>query len=160
VVDEVLLDVAHHVQGEFGGEDAGVLGLVFLEDVRLHGAAYLLERVLADAFVGLAVHHFLAAHPEQPQAEAAVAFRQLALVGGAVALGDLLFHPFPLAGLAQVSFHLLVDGGVHEEGQDGGRRAVDGHGDGGGRVAQVEAGVEFFMSSTLAMETPLLPTLP
>ena len=40
VVDEVLLDVAHHAQGELGGEDAGVLGLVLLEDVGLHGAAH------------------------------------------------------------------------------------------------------------------------
>src|SRR5690606_22215935 len=40
VVDEVLLDVAHHAQGELGAEDAGVLGLVLFQDVRLHGAAY------------------------------------------------------------------------------------------------------------------------
>ncbi len=40
VVDEILLDVAHHAQREFGGEDAGVLRLVFLEDVGLHGAAH------------------------------------------------------------------------------------------------------------------------
>ena len=39
VVDEVLLDVAHHLQRELGREDAGVLGLVLLEDVGLHGAA-------------------------------------------------------------------------------------------------------------------------
>jgi hypothetical protein len=40
VVDEVLLDVAHHPQRELGAEDAGVLRLVFLEDVGLHGAAH------------------------------------------------------------------------------------------------------------------------
>jgi hypothetical protein len=39
VLDEVLLDVAHHLERELGREDAGVLPLVFLEDVGLHGAA-------------------------------------------------------------------------------------------------------------------------
>src|SRR5438309_2225586 len=39
VTDEVFLDVAHHFEGELGREDAGVLPLVLLEDVRLHGAA-------------------------------------------------------------------------------------------------------------------------
>jgi hypothetical protein len=45
VVDEVLLDVAHHAQRELGAEDAGVLRLVFLQDVRLHGAAHGGERL-------------------------------------------------------------------------------------------------------------------
>ena len=39
VVDEPLLDVGHHPQRELGGEDAGVLPLVLLEDVGLHRAA-------------------------------------------------------------------------------------------------------------------------
>ena len=34
---------------------------------------------------------------------------------------------------------VLVDGGVHEKGGDGGRRSVDGHGYGGSRIAQVKA---------------------
>src|SRR5699024_9195959 len=33
IVDEILLDVAHHVQGKLGREDAGVLRLVLLENV-------------------------------------------------------------------------------------------------------------------------------
>ena len=32
-------DVGHHRKAELGGEDAGVLALVLLEDVGLHGAA-------------------------------------------------------------------------------------------------------------------------
>ena len=40
MLDEIFLDVAHHLQRKFGGEDAGILALVFLEDVGLHGAAY------------------------------------------------------------------------------------------------------------------------
>ena len=39
VVDEILLDVAHHLERELGREDAGVLALVFLQNVRLHRAA-------------------------------------------------------------------------------------------------------------------------
>jgi hypothetical protein len=39
VVNEVLLHVAHQPQGEFGREDAGVLRLVFFEDIRLDGPA-------------------------------------------------------------------------------------------------------------------------
>ncbi|CAM5682078.1 hypothetical protein SAFG77S_08278 [Streptomyces afghaniensis] len=45
VGDEPLLDVGHHPQGELGGEQAGVLALVLLEDVGLHRAAYARERV-------------------------------------------------------------------------------------------------------------------
>jgi hypothetical protein len=45
-VDEILLDVAHHAQGELGREDAGVLRLILLEDVGLHRAAHA-ERVSA-----------------------------------------------------------------------------------------------------------------
>jgi hypothetical protein len=43
VFDEVLLDVAHHLEGEINGEDAGVLALVFLEDVGLNGAAHIFQ---------------------------------------------------------------------------------------------------------------------
>ena len=39
LLDEPLLDVGHHPQRELGGEQAGVLALVLLEDVGLHGAA-------------------------------------------------------------------------------------------------------------------------
>ena len=72
LLDEVLLDVAHHAQREFGAEDAGVLGLVFLEDVGLHGAAHVLQGVGLDAGVGVGVHHFVAGDAEEAQAEAIV----------------------------------------------------------------------------------------
>ena len=48
VVDEVLLDVAHHLQRELGRENAGVLALVFLEDVGLHRAAHRRQRPFLD----------------------------------------------------------------------------------------------------------------
>ena len=44
VGDEVLLDVAHHLERELGREDAGVLPLVLLQDVGLHRAAHRRER--------------------------------------------------------------------------------------------------------------------
>ena len=43
--DEPLLDVGHHPQGELGGEDAGVLALVLLEDVGLHRAPHRAQHV-------------------------------------------------------------------------------------------------------------------
>jgi len=47
---------------------------------------------------------------------------------------------------------------IREEGR---RRAVDGHRHRGGRIAQVETRVEQpFMSSSVAIDTPELPTLP
>ena len=48
VVDEVFLDVPHHLQGKLGGENAGVLPLVFLQDVGLHRAAHGGERPRLD----------------------------------------------------------------------------------------------------------------
>jgi hypothetical protein len=43
VFDEIGLDVTHHLEGEIDGEDAGVLPLVFLEDVGLNRAAHIGE---------------------------------------------------------------------------------------------------------------------
>ena len=37
--NEILLHIAHHLQGKLGGEDAGVLGLVFLQYIGLYSAA-------------------------------------------------------------------------------------------------------------------------
>jgi hypothetical protein len=43
------LDVAHHLQGEIDGENAGVLPLVFLEDVGLNRAAHVGQHLGAEA---------------------------------------------------------------------------------------------------------------
>ena len=45
LLDEPLLDVAHHPQRELGREQAGVLALVLLEDVRLDRAPHVLQGV-------------------------------------------------------------------------------------------------------------------
>ena len=68
VRDEPLLHVAHQLQREVGGEDAGVLGLVLLQDVGLHGAAHAAQHVGADARVGLGVDDLVARDAEQRQA--------------------------------------------------------------------------------------------
>jgi hypothetical protein len=80
VVDEVLLDVAHHAQREFGAEDAGVLRLVLFEDVGLHGAAHVLQGELLDARVGFRIDQFVAGDAEQAEAEAFVTLGQIAVV--------------------------------------------------------------------------------
>jgi hypothetical protein len=54
-LDEELLDVAHHLEGELGAEDAGVLALVFLQDVGLHGAAHGGEHPFADLLASSSV---------------------------------------------------------------------------------------------------------
>ena len=65
VVDEVLLDVAHHPQGELGGEDAGVLGLVLLEDVGLHRSAHRAQGLGLDALVDVLGQDLVAGEPEE-----------------------------------------------------------------------------------------------
>ena len=49
-MDEILLNVAHHLQREFGGENAGVLALILLEDVGLHRATHVGQHPLFDLF--------------------------------------------------------------------------------------------------------------
>ena len=68
-VDEILLDVAHHLQRELGREDARVLRLVLLEDVGLNGAADRLQRLGLDPLVHVAVEHHVARGAKQPEPE-------------------------------------------------------------------------------------------
>jgi hypothetical protein len=99
VVDEELLNVAHHAQSELGAEDAGILRLIFLENVGLHGAAHDLEGVGADAFVGLSIDHFVAGDAEQREPEAVVAVRQRSVIlrphAIAEVIGDRRLRRFP-----------------------------------------------------------------
>jgi hypothetical protein len=124
VVHEVLGDVAHDLEAELGGEDAGVLALVFLQDVGLHRAAHVGQ------------------HP----------FADLGGFGGgglAAVVGLLNFSRFwsmavfmNIARMVGAGPLMVMDTEVRG-------------------VAQVEA-VEYstFMSSSVAMDTPELPTLP
>jgi hypothetical protein len=148
VVDEELLDVTHHAEREFGREDAGVLRLVFLQDVGLHRAAYAGERGGADLLVGLARQHLVAGDAEQHEAQAVVPRRRLALIArpGHAALrvevGDRLFDRAGLPLARDPLLALLVDRRVQEEAEQHGRRSVDRHRHRGGRLAEIEPRVE------------------
>ena len=68
VGDEVLGDVAHHLERELGREDAGVLALVFLQDVGLHGAAHVLLHPGGDVGGLVGARLALASRRETPRA--------------------------------------------------------------------------------------------
>ncbi|EKD36495.1 MAG: hypothetical protein ACD_75C01492G0004 [uncultured bacterium] len=51
LVDEVFLNVAHHLQGEFDREDAGVLTLILFQDIGLDGAPHIGEDACFDLFI-------------------------------------------------------------------------------------------------------------
>ena len=57
VIDEVLLNVPHHAQAEFRGKNTGILPLVLLQDIGLHGAAHVFQGIRPDAgnFFGVRV---------------------------------------------------------------------------------------------------------
>ncbi len=74
VVDVILLHVAHEAERKGRREDAGVLGLVFLEDVRLHRATHGLKGLGLDSRVGFRVHERVATAADGGKAEAVVAF--------------------------------------------------------------------------------------
>ena len=135
VVDVVLLHVAHEFERKGRGEDAGVLRLVFLENVGLDRPSDRLQGSCLDFSVGGSVHHFVASSSHGGQTKSVVAFGEFASVGRVKQLHR-------LALLDQVGFHLLVDGSVEEEGENDGRWPVDGHRDRGVGVAQIKAGVE------------------
>ncbi len=147
---EVFGDVAHHLQAELGGEDAGVLPLVLLEDVGLDRAAHLLERGGLDLLVGLAGQDLVARHAEEREAEAVVALGDRALVAraGHAAGGVERVDPgVDLRGLGRALLldpllALLVDRGVQEEAEQHRRRTVDRHRHRRRRIGEVEAGVE------------------
>ena len=135
VVDVVLLHVAHEFERKGRGEDAGVLRLVFLENVSLDRSTHRLQRSCLDFSVGVSVHHLVAPSSHGGQSKPVVPLREFSTVGRIQQLRR-------LALLGEVGFHLLVDGGVEEEGENDGRRPVDGHRDRGVGVAQIKAGVE------------------
>ena len=94
-----------------------------------------LQRAGFDLSVGVGVHHLVAPSSHGGQSKSVVPFREFAPVGRIQQLHR-------LALLGQMRLDLLVDGGVEEEGENDGRRPVDGHRDRGVGVAQIKAGVE------------------
>ena len=145
MIDEISLEVAHQPQTELGAEDAGVLGLVFLQDVGLHGTAYGLQRPGLHLFIYFPGQHFIAGQAQQQQTEPVVAFRQrFGVVPGPgqsaiVVFGfQAGFHPVFEPVFADVFFALLINGGVHEKGGHRRCRPVDGHRYRRFRIAEVE----------------------
>ena len=62
---EIFLHVAHEFEGKFGAENAGVLGLVFLQDIGLHRAAHLSQRIGFYFLVNIGRQHLVARGAEQ-----------------------------------------------------------------------------------------------
>ena len=145
-VDEVLLDVAHHSQRELSGEDAGVLGLVLLEDVGLNRSPNPGHGFGLDPFIDICGQHLITGDPKQPQPQSLVPAGQIALVcrSGAIAvdLVDPRLHLIPEVVLGDIGLTSLIDRSVHEEGEDHRRRPVDGHRHRRGRIGEVEPGIE------------------
>ncbi len=147
VGDEVGLDIAHHFEGEVGGEDAGILGLIFFEDIGLDGTTDLFEGAGADLGVFFGGDELIARDAEESETLAVVTFGEL---GGAVGrevggeLSDLLLSFGPSTGGFETLFDLLIDGGIEEHSEEDRGGSVDGHGDAGFGGTQIEAGVEAF----------------
>jgi hypothetical protein len=74
VFDEVLLDVAHHAHRKFRAEDAGVLRLVFFQNIGLHGAAHFGQGFGLDLCIRLGIDQFVTGYAQQGQAEAQADF--------------------------------------------------------------------------------------
>ena len=161
VVDEELLHVAHHPQRELGREDAGVLRLVFLEDVGLHGAAHRRQRLGLDPRVGLGIDELVAGDAEQPEAEAVVVLRQLAAVAWAASRRRSVRSTASQPPVARRYFSTCWSMAVFMNIA----RII-----GAGPLIVIETEVvgaqrskpeySFFMSSSVAIETPELPILP
>ena len=109
--------------------------MVFLEDVRLYRAPHCLQGLRLDARIGFCVHERVPTAAHGGEAEAVVAFGQITAVSP-------VLEPWRLALLGEVPLDLLVDGGVEEERENDGCRAVDRHADAGVSVAQIEARIE------------------
>ena len=148
-VDERCLYIAHQAQGEFRGENAGVLGLIFFQDIGLDRTANLAHRLRLQALVVGRWENFIACATEQQEAESVVSFGQISLVNGALQASVFPFrsqHTFDLvfqSVFPDEFFAVLIDRGIQEESQKDGSRAIDGHGYAGGGSTQVEAAVEF-----------------
>jgi hypothetical protein len=66
---------SHHLHREFRRENTGVLGLIFFENVRLHGATHGGQGFGLDTRVGFRVHHLIAGDAQQAKAQAGIGLR-------------------------------------------------------------------------------------
>ena len=74
VADEMVLHVAHQPERKLRGEDARVLGLVFFQYVRLHGAPHAGQRLGLERVVSGRIEDVVARAPQEQQPKSVVAF--------------------------------------------------------------------------------------
>jgi len=84
VIDEELLDVAHHLHRKLGRENAGILRLILFQDVGLNRSAHQRQGFLPDARIRLGVNNQLTGHTQQPEPKPVVALGQISFVGWTV----------------------------------------------------------------------------
>ena len=132
LVDEILLNVTHHSQGKLGAKDAGVLCLIFLQNVGLNSATHGAQGFFLDLGIDLGLHQLITGDAEQAQAQSFIADRQRTAVLRSRPTGEEGLHLVVCgipAGLisAQIFLYLLINRRVHEHRQNDWRRPVDGH---------------------------------
>ena len=140
VVDEVLLDVAHHAQREFRARRCRCSAPGLPSGCRPARCRARCCRVSCLILrVGLGIHHLVAGDAKQAQAKPVIAVGQLAgIASGARPWAYSSSICFSAAAQArgsalQVLLDVLVDRGVHEHREDHRRGTVDGHRHRGGR---------------------------
>ncbi len=62
MLNEVRLNIGHEAQGKVYREDAGVLGLVLLEDIGLHCTPHLLQGIRRDFLIHLGRQDLITGH--------------------------------------------------------------------------------------------------
>ena len=68
VSSEKFLDVSHHPQRKFRTENAGILSLVFFENICLNRPSYRSQGVFTDVMIDFCIHRFASGNPKQSQA--------------------------------------------------------------------------------------------
>ena len=159
MLNKIFLNISHQSQGEFGRKNASVLGLVFLENIGLDGTPNLGQGLLFDSQIITRRQDGISRQSQELKAQAVVAFGEGMGVVGLVRTEGSVSGPIFFPGLESFLFGtdgflqallrdeflaLLVDGGIQKEGQKDRSRSVNGHGNRGGWVAEVKAGVELF----------------
>ena len=147
-VNEVGLHVTHQAKRKFGAENAGVLRLILLENVRLNRSPHLIQSLILDGRIDLCRQHFVARNAEEHEAQSVVTLRQRAVVartnltlGFVLGLQNLLYLRLKAMKL-NVLLALLVDRGIQEKSEHHRGGPVNGHGHRGGGVAEIKSAVQ------------------
>ena len=148
VFDEELLHVSHHLHRKFCREDAGVLCLVFFENVSLHRATYGGERLAFEFCRRSDFDQLVAGNTKQAKPRPSFpGGRSPEYSGRCYAFKvrvDFFAVPHPTCRFLSGVFDLLIDRGIHEKRQDHRRRAIDRHGYRScRRFAEIESRIQF-----------------